>query len=220
MVKKLLPALLASALAGCMTPGAPLATRGVESVNVPVLARSTFSTDVAASGGVIAPADVARLEGWFRSLDLGYGDSIYVDGGYADTARAQVAELAGRYGMLVLPAAPVTAGAVPSGTVRVVVSRTRAEVPSCPNWSVASQPNFENTTMSNFGCGVNSALAMQVANPEDLFHGREGPATVDAIAGAKAIQMYRDWPLTGIKQGQEERPFKKSVSTTTTDGGK
>jgi pilus assembly protein CpaD len=217
MVRKLLPILLASAVAGCMTPGAPLASRGVESVNQPVLDRATFAVDVAAPGGVLAPSEAARLDGWFRSLDLGYGDSIYVDGGYADTARAQVAEIAGNYGMMVLPAAPVTAGAIPSDMVRVVVSRTRAEVPNCPNWSVPSQPNFENQSMSNFGCSVNSDLAMQVANPEDLFHGRQGPATVDAIAGAKAIQMYRDWPLTGVKEGQGKRPL-NTVESTTTEG--
>lgn len=217
MVRKLLPILLASAVAGCMTPGAPLASRGVESVNQPVLDRATFAVDVAAPGGVLAPSEAARLDGWFRSLDLGYGDSIYVDGGYADTARAQVAEIAGNYGMMVLSAAPVTAGAIPSDMVRVVVSRTRAEVPNCPNWSVPSQPNFENQSMSNFGCSVNSDLAMQVANPEDLFHGRQGPATVDAIAGAKAIQMYRDWPLTGVKEGQQKRPL-NTVESTTTEG--
>jgi pilus assembly protein CpaD len=71
--------------------------------------------------------------------------------------------------------------------------------------------------MSNFGCSVNSALAMQVANPEDLFHGRQGPATVDAIAGAKAIQMYRNWPLTGVQEGQKQRPL-KTVESTTTEG--
>ena len=217
MVRKLIPILLASAVAGCMTPGAPLASRGVESVNQPVLNRSTFTIDVAAPGGMLAPAEAARLDGWFQGLDLGYGDSIYVDGGYADTARSQVAEIAGSYGMMVLPAAPVTVGAVPSDMVRVVVSRTRAEVPNCPNWSVPSQPNFENQSMSNYGCSVNSDLAMQVANPEDLFHGRQGPATVDAITGAKAIQMYRDWPLTGIKEGQMKRPLDK-VEATTTEG--
>jgi pilus assembly protein CpaD len=71
--------------------------------------------------------------------------------------------------------------------------------------------------MSNLGCSVNSALAMQVANPEDLFHGRQGPATVDAIAGAKAVQMYRDWPLTGIKDGQSKRTLSTVESST---GGK
>jgi pilus assembly protein CpaD len=68
--------------------------------------------------------------------------------------------------------------------------------------------------MSNYGCAVNTDLAMQVANPEDLLHGREGSAAVDAVAGAKAIQMYRDWPLTGVKPGQILRDFKPVEDTT------
>jgi pilus assembly protein CpaD len=72
--------------------------------------------------------------------------------------------------------------------------------------------------MSNYGCGVNSNLAMQVANPEDLLHGREGNAAVDASTGAKAILMYRNWPLTGVVEGQMRRPFKPIEDTTT--GGK
>ncbi len=206
--------LLASAVAACNTPGAPTADRGLEAVNQPVLNRSTLAIDVAAPGGVLPPAELARLDGWLHGLDLGYGDSIFVDGMGVETARAQVGELAGNYGMMVLPAAPVTAGVVPAGMARVIVSRTRAEVPDCPNWRRVSQPNFENRSMPNFGCGVNAALAMQVANPEDLFHGRQSPATVDAIAGAKAIIMYRNWALTGVKEGQSQRPLKQIESST------
>lgn len=205
MRTKLIAILLASAVAGCNTMAAPAPSRGVATVNVPVLNRSSYAIDVAAPGGVLAPSELGRLDAWFQSLELGYGDSIYVDGAYAPGAAAQVAELAGRYGMMVLPAAPVTAGAVPAGAVRVVVSRNRAEVPGCPNWSEPSQPNFENRSMSSFGCAVSSNLAMQVANPEDLFHGREGSASVDAITGAKAILMYRNWPLTGVVDGQARR---------------
>ena len=68
--------------------------------------------------------------------------SIYVDGAYCRPARGQVAQVAGEYGMLVQPGAPVTAGAVQPGTVRVVVSRRRAEVPGCPNWSAAFAAEF------------------------------------------------------------------------------
>ena len=199
MVRKLLPILLASAVAGCMTPGAPLASRGVESVNQPVLDRATFAVDVAAPGGVLAPSEAARLDGWFRSLDLGYGDSIYVDGGYADAARGQVAAIAGQYGMAVSPGAPITAGAVSPGTVRVVVARRRAEVPGCPNWSTPSSPNWDNRMMPSFGCGVNSNIAAMVANPEDLIHGREGAATGDVNAAAKAVLLYRATPPSGSK---------------------
>lgn len=209
MAKKLIAVLLASAAAACSTPGVDMPSRGVEAVNQPVLNRSTFVIDVAAPGGVLPPAEMARLDGWFRSLDLGYGDSIYLDGPDASAARGQVAQLAGQYGMLILPAAPVTAGMVPSGMVRVVVSRTRAEVPGCPNWSVPSQPNFQNRQMSNFGCSVNSNLAAMVADPQDLFHGREGSG-LDAAAATKAIEFYRQREPTG------KMPLKKTLPTVST----
>ena len=199
MRTKLIAVLLASAVAGCATPDNGPPDRGLASVNEPVLSRATFALDLAAPSGALAPEESARLDGWFRGLELGYGDSIYVDGAYSDEARVQVAEVAGRYGMLVLPAAPVTAGMVPAGTVRVVVSRNRAEVPGCPNWTVPSQPNFENRTMSDFGCGVNSNLADMVANPEDLFHGREGTGVGDALTSSKAVDYYRKAKPTGEK---------------------
>jgi pilus assembly protein CpaD len=105
--------------------------------------------------------------------------------------------------MMVAAGAPVTTGPIQSGTVRVVVSRRRAVVPYCPNWSLPSQPNFDNRNMSNFGCGVNSNLAAMVADPEDLIHGREPPATGDVHAAAKAVQFYRAAPPTGTKGLQD-----------------
>ena len=136
-------------------------------------------------------------------MQLGYGDSIYVDGPYADGARADVARVASRYGMLINDGAPVTAGGVAPGSVRVVVSRTRASVPNCPNWSVPSQPNLENATMSNFGCGLNSNMAAMVANPEDLVHGREGSGLTDSTTATRAIGVYRTAPPTGSKGLQD-----------------
>ena len=208
MVKKLIAVLVASTAAACATPGVDTSDRGVASVNEPVLNRSTFVVDVAAPGGMLPPAEMARLDGWFQGLDLGYGDSIYLDGPDAGAARAQIADLAGRYGMMVLPAAPVTAGMVPSGMVRVVVSRTRAEVLGCPDWSVRSQPNFENRQMSNFGCGVNSNIAAMVADPQDLFHGREGSGVGDATTAAKAVNLYRRSAPTG-EEGLQDISTKK-----------
>lgn len=195
--------LLASAVAACSTPSSGPADRGLSSVNEPVLSRSTYMLDLAAPGGALPPQEVARLDGWFRGLELGYGDSIYVDGGYADQARAQIAEVAGNYGLLVLAAAPVTSGLVPDGSVRVVVTRTRAEVAGCPNWSRRSQPDFENRSMSNFGCAVNSNMAAMVANPEDLFHGREGSGVGDTITATKAVDYYRKAKPTGTEGLQD-----------------
>ena len=36
------------------------------------------------------------------------------------------------------------------------------------------QPDWDNKTDADFGCGVNSNIAAMVADPEDLVHGREG----------------------------------------------
>jgi pilus assembly protein CpaD len=84
-----------------------------------------------------------------------------------------------------------------------VVARRRAVVPGCPNWRNPSQPDWDNKTMSNFGCGVNSNLAAMVADPEDLFHGREGSVAGDAATAAKAVQYYRQTPPTGTKGLQD-----------------
>jgi len=209
MAKKLIAVLLASAVAACTTPGdPPRADRGVASVNEPVLSRATFVLDLVAPGGTLPPQEIARLDGWFSGLALGYGDSIFVDGPYAETARAQVAEVAGKYGMLVLPAAPVTAGAVAPDSVRVVVSRTRAEVAGCPNWRNPSEPDYLNRTMSNFGCAVNSNMAAMVANPEDLFHGRSGSGVGDSLTATKAVEFYRKAKPTGT-QGLQDINTKK-----------
>ena len=196
-------------LAGCATtaPQTNLA-RGVESINVPVVTRADYAFDVAAPDGSLPSSEAGRLDAWFRGLDLGYGDSVYLDGPYAAAARDDVARVAGNYGLMVSAGAPITAGLVAPGTVRVVVSRTRASVPNCPNWSRPGSPTTSNEMTSNYGCGVNSNLAAMIANPEDLVHGREGSGVGDNRTAMKALQYYRAAPPTG-KDGLKEISTKK-----------
>jgi pilus assembly protein CpaD len=197
MRSKLLLIALCSSITACNTPDLP--DKGVAAVHVPVVTSADYVFDAAAPDGTLAPGQADRLNGWFQGLGLGYGDSVYVDGSYADVARNQVAAIAGQYGMLVSAGAPVTNGMVLPGTVRVVVSRRRAVVPGCPDWSVPSQPNYDNRNMSNFGCGVNSNMAAMVANPEDLLRGHEGTGVGDSRTSSKAVQYYRSAPPTGTK---------------------
>ena len=198
MRSKFLIIALGTALAGCQTSGRPdVPASGLPAVNIPVVTTADYVFDAAASGGSLAPADAGRLDGWFQGLGLGYGDTIYVDGGYASGARNQIAAIAGRYGMLVNAGSPVTAGVVPPGAVRVVVARRRAVVPGCPNWSRPSQPDWDNKSTPNFGCGVNTNLAAMVANPEDLLHGREGDGVSDSRAATRAVDLYRSRTPTG-----------------------
>lgn len=195
------------------TPGEPAPQRGVAAVNVPVVTRSDYVFDAVVPGGTLPASEAARLDAWFRGLELGYGDNIYVDGPMADMARADVARVAGQYGLMVANGAPVTVGAIPDSAVRVVVSRTRASVPGCPNWSEPSQPNYNNRMMSNFGCAVNSNMAAMIANPQDLVIGREGSGVVDPSTATRAIDLYRTAPPTGRK-GLEK------IDTTSQSGGK
>lgn len=197
MRSKILLIALGSALAGCQT-ARDIPSKGVAAVNVPVVTTADYVFDAAAPGGALAPGESERLNGWFQGLGLGYGDTVYVDGAYSPGARAQVAAIAGRYGMLIAPGAPVTAGALQPGSVRVVVARRRAVVPGCPDWSQASV-NWDNKSSSNYGCGVNSNIAAMVANPEDLLHGREGAAVTDSLTATRAVEMYRTTPPTGSK---------------------
>lgn len=194
-------------VAACNAPDMP--RQGMSALHVPVVSRTNYVFDAAAPGGALAPGEAERLNAWLQALDVRYGDTVFVDGFGADAARAQVADLAGNYGLLVSAGAPVTAGEVQPGAVRVVVSRNEATVPGCPDWSAPSQPNFNNQSPSNYGCAVNSAIAAMVANPEDLVHGREGAGVADARTATRPVTIYRTTPPTGTK-GLDEVNTKES----------
>lgn len=112
MKKTLLILAAATSLSGCLHTEANLPARGVEAVNVPVVTKSTYVFDASAPDDSLGATEQARLDGWFAGLQLGYGDSIYVDGPYSDAARRDVARVAGRYGMLVSDGAPMTEGQI------------------------------------------------------------------------------------------------------------
>jgi pilus assembly protein CpaD len=187
---------LSLSVAACGT-----SNRGLESAHQPVVSRTDYVLDVASgSDAGLSRADASRLSSWFESLQLSYGDHVSIDapGGESDDAtRAAVASVAGRYGLLLDETAPLTSGALPAGSVRVVVSRTKAEVPGCPDWSLHSEFDFNSSTGSNHGCATNSNLAAMIADPRDLVRGREARGAVDASTAGKAIKTYRDKPSTG-----------------------
>ena len=199
------------ALLGCSTLSAcGTLNTGMESVHQPVVARTDYVFDVAAPGDRFGEADAQALSGWLDSLKVGYGDRISVDTqGYGYRAREAVAALAARYGLLVEETAPVTQGDVPAGSVRVIVSRTKATVPGCPDFSRPAFANLEGSTISNYGCATNTNLAAMVADPRDLISGRQGPSSVDAALASKAITTYKAAPNTGAN----------GLKTETTKGG-
>ena len=185
----------ALALAAC----GPL-NRGVESVNQPVVSRTDYVMDVTAAALTSPDApEGKRLDAWFQALRLGYGDTVSIDDPMPyghEGAREAVAAIVADHGLLLSKAQPVMPASPAEGQMRVIVSRSVASVPNCPNWDRQSQPEFEGSTMSNYGCAVNSNLAMMVANPDDLVRGQEAQGS-DPRAVTKAIKSYRDKEPTG-----------------------
>jgi pilus assembly protein CpaD len=170
------------------------ATRGLDSLNQPVVQRTDYLLDLADNGG-LGDSDLGRLDSWFQSLGLGYGDHVFVDRG-TSTGREDVARVAAAYGLLLSAGAPILEGDVPMGAIRVVVSRTMASVPNCPNYDRDRGPS---STSSNYGCAVNSNLAAMIADPNDLVLGQQGSVVTDAHTSSKAIRFYRQTQPTGTR---------------------
>jgi pilus assembly protein CpaD len=201
MNRKTYPILLALGLTVSACAGDPRSA-GLESVHQPVVARSDYALDVASSGSGLAPAEAARLVGWFDAIRLGYGDQVAVDigGNYddGDTKRA-IAGIAARYGLLLTENPAPTAGDIAPGAVRVVVSRFKASVPGCPEWKGSKIETFSNRQSSNYGCATNSNLAAMVANPVDLVRGQSGSGVTDATMATRGVKVLRDTPPTGTQ---------------------
>lgn len=189
--------LAALSLAGC---GAGSTNGSLYSVRQPVVERATFSLDVMAGADGFERAELARLSDWFDSLGTGRGDEVTVLGsGHAPRTLGEIARIASRHGV-VAEARSIDRGAandVAPGHLRIVVRRSRAYVPGCPDWSDKSTVSLDNATSPGFGCAVNSNLAAMVANPDHLLAGVEAPATSDSMISSKAIAAHRETAPTG-----------------------
>ena len=185
------------ALAGCESMPD---NSSLYSTKQPVVERSTFVLDVATDYDGIPVGEQQRIAAWFDAMQLAYGDRVSLDDPAGSLgARDDLAELAGRYGLLLADGAPVTAGTPAPGQARIVISRSLASVPGCPDWSARSDANYNNATSSNYGCAINSNWAAMVANPEDLIKGQEGTGDTVILTSTKAIQAYRQLPPTGLE---------------------
>lgn len=188
MIALAAPALLMGGCAGSIADN-----RGLESAHQPVVSRADYIFDMNTDNGRPSPGEFQRLSGWLASLRLGYGDRVALDDptGANSAARVDVSAALARYGLFLADSVPVSATQPNPGTVRVVVSRTKASVPSCPDNHDTGNGNFNGHTSSNHGCAVNSNLAAMVAQPDDLVRGQPGSATSDPATGTRAIQSLR-----------------------------
>lgn len=180
----LAPALL---LAGCAGYNG-----GLDSVHQPIVSRQDLTLDLQADGGRLAPGEDRRLAEWMAAMNLRYGDRIAIDDGAdGSTGRSDVAAAAGRYGLLLADRAPATGKPDRPDIVRVVLTRTSAAVPGCPDYTHPSGATADASTSSNFGCATAANLAAMIADPADLVRGAPGAPTADPTTITKAIGAYR-----------------------------
>ncbi|MFN4241365.1 MAG: CpaD family pilus assembly protein [Erythrobacter cryptus] len=186
---------LGLALAGC--GGMPTNT-SLYSVKQPVVERTNFTLDVNTSPSGLPISEQQRLNGWFETLNLQYGDRIAVENPSQNPAVTNaVRELAGRYGLMIAETAPITSGYLQPGQARVVITRASASVPGCPDWSARSDMKYTNGTSPNYGCAINGNLAAMVADPQDLLEGKKGSSETLITTSNKAISSYREMEPTG-----------------------
>ncbi|MFN2098631.1 CpaD family pilus assembly protein [Altererythrobacter sp. MF3-039] len=186
---------LSMALGACNTMPQ---NRQLNSVKQPVVERTNYTLDLSSGPDGLSISEQRRLAEWFEAMDLRYGDRVSIDDPMASRATYEsVNTIAGRDGIIVSEGAPVTSGQVSPGQVRVVVTRSEASVPGCPDWSTTSDMNYNNGTYANYGCAVNGNLAAMVANPEDLIRGQKGTGETVVMSSTKAIDSYREQAPTG-----------------------
>lgn len=188
--------------AGCSAmPGAQVERNmSLYSARQPVVQRTDYVFDVSNGAGGLPVGEAERLRAWFETIDLRYGDRVYIDdsAGYVDEGtRAALAESVGAYGLLLNDGAPVTAGTPAPGTARIVVTRMSASVPGCPDWRSAQYLGAAISTDPNYGCATNSNRAAMIADPADLVRGQAGSPAADEDTGSKAIKAYRDRAPSG-----------------------
>lgn len=192
-MKILMAAAASVTLAGCGANSLGTPNTSMYSVHQPVVERTNFAIDLASDGGSLSSSEQGRLGDWFEAIDLSYGDRVSVDfgSGYANPAvNGAVAQVAASRGLTIDGPAPVTSGQVAPGMLRIVVTRSNASVPSCPDFSVDHDRNYNGSNHSNYGCSVNSNLAAMIADPEDLVRGRENKR-LDTNSGKNAVGAYR-----------------------------
>lgn len=159
---------------------------------------------VAFTGGK-ASLDLSQsdaLDDFIRSNRINARDEIVVQAGAGDSGRlatGRVAAIKNEFARLGLvaseSAAAPGAGAPANNEVAVLITRAVVIPPDC----AVAQPEPTLRPDHPWGCTVNAALGMMVANPLDLVEGRElGPA--DASQSSGAMRRYREDKIKEISK--------------------
>jgi pilus assembly protein CpaD len=198
-------ALLSLGLAGCtMAPGsAPLERRlSVETPHRPQLSQERIIHRVQmANDGSLGLQEETALTAFMAALRPRYGDRVLIEDSMAqgqDTRFTNVARVISRFGLTLQPPSARITQPTAVGEVRVVVLRSVASQPGCPDWSRGVLAiNATNEISSNYGCATVGNLAHMLADPNDLVQGQE-LAQGDAASNAKSVAGFNSAKQSGI----------------------
>jgi pilus assembly protein CpaD len=173
--------------------------RGLETAHQPVVSHTDYALDLLAGPDGLGGGEAQRLRGWLDVLAPTPGATIAIDDPAASpAARAEIAALATARGLRLDSSAAPRGDTPPPGTLRVVVTRSTASVPSCQApGATATLVNFDAHTSGAFGCAINGTLAAMVADPNDLIRGKSDDGSTTAVTAAKAIGVWRKAAPTG-----------------------
>lgn len=196
-------AVTALAFAGCAPQTSQWSTIEAPKENKISLIRFQHSVQFRANEDRMSGQEAARLAGFMRDQNVGYGDQILLlpgDSALAQRRQDAVATAFARAGLRVTRDIRVEGVSLPADEVRVVVGRHVVTPPACPNWSKKPDEDFSNTQGGNFGCVTATNLGLMVANPSELLMGQPtSPADGDLAAGR--IEAYRRGVYPGLLKG-------------------
>ncbi len=204
-------------IAALMSAAPLLAARdyGVTSVHQPVVRRIEYVLDVEADMAAGSIED-QRLAEWLDALTPGYGDQVAIDlGGRPSAGRLSVilrARLA-KFGLTETAVLPVPARPVPANKVRIILRRSIASVPGCPDYRGVGGADTGNGGIPGYGCAINGNIASMIADPNDLLEGKAAPpgegwrAAKDAAATNKASSGS----FTPLSKSEASSTFKGSA---------
>jgi pilus assembly protein CpaD len=204
-------AVTALAFGGCAPQTSQWSTAEAPKENKISLVRFQHAVQFRANEDRMSGQEAARLAGFMRDQNVGYGDQILLlpgDSALAQRRQEAVASAFARAGLRVTRDVRIEGVAPPADEVRVVVGRHVVTPPACPNWSKKPDEDFGNTPSSHIGCATATNLGLMVANPSDLLSGQEtSPADGDLAAGR--VEAYRRGVYPGLLRG-DVRPNGRS----------
>ncbi len=136
-----------------------------------------------------SPADALRLEAFVAQVGVQPGDTVRIIG-YGMLGPRRSLGVRNQLAVLGIPSVSIAQQPEPQERVTVEVARTVFMPTACLIESQIRDP-FTGAALPTPGCANAYNLARMVANPADLFSGRQPVGGADANPQVRAIDRYR-----------------------------